>query len=229
MLWFNGATRLLALVGGGLAGVCFAWVGILWLTSMGEPGKVAQARVALIGVVVGLVIVGMAFAGPRVVSRVVIEPSGGMAVVDRVGSDCDRMLRKQVVAHRTAGTTDRIQQIVRAIQSARGDCDPAVWNPVVKKLDIPTPCFQGSGTALAVGGLPVPASFYRDDGGVDRPNRLSSRDSSNNVLVYWSHDQKERPSDGSLCWLYVASLSQWSFSGTMGTGSVAPVSPGVTP
>ena len=38
----------------------------------------------------------------------------------------------------------------------------------------------------------------------------SGRDFSNNVLVYWSEDSRERPSAGAGCWLFDSSSGSWS-------------------
>ena len=212
---FQGGTRLLAVFGGGLSSVCIAWAGVLWMTSSGDPQKVSQARMALMGAAGGLVIVGLAFAVPRIVSAVVIEPAGGVGVQNRVGTDCDGVLRRMLVVHKTASTVERMQVLVRRIQARRGDCREETWNPVVKTAYEPTGlCFLGSGTALQVGSLPLPADFYRDDGGEKRAYRLSSRDGSGNILVYWSEPVSERPSDAAFCWLYMASLDRWASSGT---------------
>ena len=56
--------RLLALVGGTLSAVFIIWAGILWITASGDPQKMAQARMSLIGTVVGLVIIGIGFLVP---------------------------------------------------------------------------------------------------------------------------------------------------------------------
>lgn len=213
---FQGGTRLLAVFGGGMSSICIAWAGVLWMTSSGDPQKAAQARVALVGAVAGLVIVGLAFALPKVVSAVVIEPAGGVAVENRVGIDCDGVLRRMLVVHKTASTGERMQVLVRRIQARRGDCREETWNPLVKTANVPTPCFLGSGTGLEVGGLPLPVNFYRFDGKVRRAHRFSLRDGSGNILVYWGESLAERPSDGAMCWLYMASLDRWASSGTIG-------------
>ena len=215
---FQGSTRLLAALGGGISAVCVAWAGILWMTSSGEPQKLAQARMAVIGALGRLVVVGLSFALPRAVSVMVIEPAGGVTVENRVGVDCDRVLKTMIVSHRTASTGERIQQLVKRIQVKRGDCQEESWNPVAKTENVHTACFWGSGSAMSVAGLPLPAGFY-DPGDEDKPYRLSRRDSSNNILVYWSMDADERPSDGSMCWLYMASLDRWADSGTVGGGT----------
>lgn len=202
----------MAIVGGGLAAVCIAWAGLLVMMSMGEPMKVAQARTAVIGAVVGLILVGLAFVIPAAVSEVVVEPAGGMVAVSDVGLDCDRVLRRALVEYRTASTGERIQEMVQHIQLRRDECRVETWSPVTKVAYVPTACFLGSGTALTVGGMPVPGSFYRMDVDTMKPHRLATRDQANNILVYWSDKCDERPSDGALCWLYMASLKQWSSS-----------------
>ena len=56
--------RLLAIVGGGLSAIAVCYAGILWMTASGDPQKMGQARMALMGAVGGLVIVGVAFIVP---------------------------------------------------------------------------------------------------------------------------------------------------------------------
>ena len=53
---------------------------------------------------------------------------------------------------------------------------------------------------------PVPPGLM--EGGSAR--WASGRDSSNNVLVYWSEDSLERPSGGAGCWLFDSSARSWS-------------------
>ena len=85
----GGIARAVALFGGTLAAVFVAYAGILWMMAGGDPQKMAQARSALIGSVVGLVIVGISFLIPPTVSELVIESAGGVAI-DSVNSfDCD--------------------------------------------------------------------------------------------------------------------------------------------
>ena len=57
-----------------------------------------------------------------------------------------------------------------------------------------------------MGGVPVPPGLMEG-----RSARWASgRDSSNNVLVYWSEDSLERPSGGAGCWLFDSSSRSWS-------------------
>ena len=53
----------------------------------------------------------------------------------------------------------------------------------------------------------------------DSARRLSGRDSSNNILVYWSASVGERPSDGAACWLFDSSVREW-FSGGVHAGGL---------
>ena len=203
----------MAIFGGGLAGVCIAWAGILLMMSMGEPMKVAQARVAVMGAAGGLILVGLAFVIPNAVSEVVIEPMGGAGLVNSPGLDCDKVLKRGLVEQRTASTVRNMQELVNFVQAGRNGCGEESWGPVVKADDyMPSSCFLGSGTALTVDRMPLPASFYRVDGGVTTASKVPGRDSSNNILVYWSDECDERPSDSALCWLYLASLKKWSSS-----------------
>ena len=54
-------TRMLAIFGGGLAAVAIAYVGIQWMLASGDPQKMAQVRMGVIGAVGGLILVGVSF------------------------------------------------------------------------------------------------------------------------------------------------------------------------
>ena len=74
--------------------------------------------------------------------------------------------------------------------------DPGPWGT----------CFGAPGErGPLVGDVPVPPGLM--EGGPAR--WASGRDSSSNVLVYWSEDSLERPSGGAGCWLFDSSRS-WS-------------------
>ena len=75
--------------------------------------------------------------------------------------------------------------------------DPGPWGTCFG-----TPRERGS----LVGEVPVPPGLM--EGGSAR--WASGRDSSNNVLVYWSEDSRERPSGGAGCWLFDSSSRSWS-------------------
>ena len=88
--------RLLAVVGGGISAIAFCYAGILWMTASGDPQKMGQARTAIFGAIGGLVIVGVAFMAPRIISEFVIEPAGGQVIGSDGGVSCDGILRAQL-------------------------------------------------------------------------------------------------------------------------------------
>ena len=121
---------LMAVVAGGLSVISLCYAGILWMTASGDPQKMGQARMALMGAIGGLVIVGIAFIVPRVISQVILEPVGGVALTSDTGFDCDTVLRQQLVFQRAASNQSRINQVISRIQAQNSDtCSADVWNP----------------------------------------------------------------------------------------------------
>ena len=121
---------LMAVVAGGLSVISLCYAGILWMTASGDPQKMGQARMALMGAIGGLVIVGIAFIVPRVISQVILEPVGGVALTSDTGFDCDTVLRQQLVFQRAASNESRINQVISRIQAQNSDtCSADVWNP----------------------------------------------------------------------------------------------------
>ena len=215
--------RLLAVVGGGISAIAFCYAGILWMTASGDPQKMGQARTAIFGAIGGLVIVGVAFMAPRIISEFVIEPAGGQVIGSDGGVSCDGILRSQLLVQRGASTATRMNQVVSQIQAQRDECPEDVWDPlVVDAFPVaadPTKCWGGTpaatgipdteGTDGKVGDTQVPRSLRvgNEDVGLIRPT--SGRDSSNNILVFWSGDAANRPTDSSSCWLYSSRLRTW--------------------
>ena len=78
-------TRLIAIVGGSVSGVCIAYAGLMWMMSQGDPQNASKARMGLFGSIIGLIIVGSAFVIPRIISQTVIEPVGGHRGADGLG------------------------------------------------------------------------------------------------------------------------------------------------
>ena len=224
----TGVARVLALMGGLLAAVFVAWSGIQWITSSGDPQKIAQARTSLIGALAGLVVVGIAFLIPEVVSELVIEPAGGVAVRGEHSFDCDGLLRRQLVVQRTANSPWKMQGVIAHIQANYRECVSTFWNPVVKRDNYtgaghtltPTPkghCFDRDDaivgdTGHSIGSVEVPASLVPGTNVV----RTSSRDAGNNIIVYWKSVEDSEdggpnlPSDGAVCWLYSDRVNSWS-------------------
>ena len=97
------------------------------------------------------------------------------------------------------------------IQGQRTECSSDFWSPVVKKgSGYPNGCITGAN----VGDVPLPEGLKS----AGAPSTKSSRDGDNNIIVYWVHPDTTTepvtglPSDGSVCWLYVASFNAWTES-----------------
>ena len=222
--------RLLAIVGGGLSAVAVCYAGIMWMTASGDPNKMGQARMALMGAVGGLVIVGIAFIVPRIISQAVIEPVGGVSLESDVGLDCDRVLRNQLIFQRGASTEAKMNVVIRQIQAQRNECSSETWNPEVNDDTsfgvkavagvggaAGTPAQQGCFTDAAasasatarIGDTEIPRSLRDANVAAGQVRSGSGRDSSNNIIVYWDGSAAKRPSDGAICWLYVSRLRVW--------------------
>ena len=214
MTVFNRAGMLIAVVGGGLSLVMFGLSGIQYMTAQGDPQAMGRAKAAFIGALVGSAIVGLAFIIPGVLSRVLIEPSGGAALQVETGEDCDRLLRNQLKFQRSASTMGRMQEVIRSIQNQRDNCVQAVWNPVVDDAaahhSVNPACWAATdtpqGDLAVVGNVLVPQGLRDSD---DRARDKSGRDSSNNIIVFFSAQPDQRPQDNAMCWLYVKRLNAW--------------------
>ena len=256
--------RLIAVVGGGLSVIAICYAGILWMTASGDPNKMGQARMALIGAVGGLIIVGCAFIVPAVISQVILEPVGATGLYSDPGKSCDDILRQQLIFQRTASNAERMQRVVARIQSERSDtCSSDVWDPAVDdanyiahsvqptyrvalvddpsltgvysppRTDDGAACFlqdfwdsksdrDAYGDNARVGRSMVPETLRvgrtltdkslpsQPGSHVGEVRRNSGRDSSNNIIVYWSSDPQQGPSDDARCWLYVSSSRTWN-------------------
>ena len=231
---FNNVARLVAIVGGGISTVALCYAGIMWMTASGDPQKMGQARMVLMGAIGGLVIVGIAFIVPRIVSQAVIEPVGGVALGGEAGADCDQVLKNQLVFQRGASTTQNMNVVIRQIQAQRDECTSETWDPEVSDgvatgtgnaADQPigdaASCLGTDGGAalvvgtahddwenVRIGDTQVPRSLHDKNDPTESVRQESGRDSDNNIIVYWSLDAK-RPTDDSKCWLYVSRLRIW--------------------
>ena len=230
---FGSLSRLLAIVGGGISTVAVCYAGILWMTSSGDPQNMSKARMALLGAVGGLIIVGVAFLVPRIIGETVVEPVGGSVGGTESEQDCDDVLRNQFVFQRNASTTRALNALISSIQNQRSaECSVDVWSPVVIDavdtaenrscvgVDNPYDACGGSGIESisqvgchandAVGGEDVPSGLHKDVD-VDVDVRFNSgRDRDNNIIIHWSDVASLKPTDDRRCWLYVARLATWS-------------------
>lgn len=247
-----GALAFAVLALGGV--LAFVYAGWQYQTAFGDQQQMARARNALFGGVIGIVIGGFAFIIPEVLSREVVEPSGGQAVVASASAECDEIFRNRLALETHVNTPERMNQLVRIIQADRsGGCGVDVWDPVIGQdlygsiggtfvADYRKKCFGGgSGDVLqavarpaVVGGVMVPAGLIYSEANNspsyhDRPRPVSSRDSSNNIIVYFGQllDSSDRPkelmdatgdkvsdsagypTDGSPCWLFIARENLW--------------------
>ena len=212
----DNSARFVAILGGALAAVFVAYTGILWMMSAGDPQKVAQARGALIGVLVGLILVGMAFLVPRIISETIIEPAGGARVgsMDRAGG-CDTHLRRHLVATKAAGNALRMEEVIDAVQARYSDCPQEFWDPDV--LDVgdgesgqaSEDCAgkHGSQGEVVMGGIPVPVRLVQAVGSEWKVYDRSMRDPYNNILVLWNPNNP--PSDSATCWVYYSRFGSW--------------------
>lgn len=205
---FGSISRLIMIVGGGISTITVCYAGILWMTSSGDPQNMSKARMALMGSIGGLIIVGAAFIVPRIISDTVIEPIGGNVMGTEAGQNCDDILRNQFVFQRNASTPDHLNSVIAQIQNQRVDqCASDVWDPDV--LGVAATATLGGCLADNVGGADVPSGLHK--GGTPNPDHaryLSGRDRDNNIIVHWT--TASRPTDNALCWMYTSRLSTWS-------------------
>ena len=61
---YSGFARLALIIGGGVSVIAMCFAGFNFLTAQGDPGKMAQAKNGVIGVVVGLGVMGLSFIVP---------------------------------------------------------------------------------------------------------------------------------------------------------------------
>ena len=203
--------------------IIVAYAGLMYATAAGDPQKTGIAKNAFIGAFIGLIIAGVAFIGPRIVTDMVIKPVGGIAVDTEVGLNCDGVLRNHLVFQRGASTKDRMNVVIAQIQSQNSDCASDVWAPVVLDLDDTTAtpaddkgnCYGTAGapallsTKPKVGSQELPSGLVVGTGATAKARDKSGRDSENNVIVYFNLSAASRPSDGASCWLYYARLKSW--------------------
>ena len=208
---------LLIVIGGSIFTLCVAVGAIIYMTAAGDPRKQQLARGALVSSLLGVVILAMSPIAPRVLSRFVIEPSGGQAL-DRVGqAGCDRTLRSALVTQRGVSTTVRVNSMIRQIQAQRrSDCSTESWNPQVATAKVgaysnTAACIKSNTEHGTVGSTVIPDSLgdaaKADGDGI-------ARDADGNILVLFdtTSSPPRRPTDGSMCWLYLSSADIWDQS-----------------
>ena len=211
----------MAVLGGSLSVLFFAYSGILFMTAEGDPTKSAKARSSFIGVIVGVSIVGLSFLIPGVISQVIIVPAGGVGLQPGVApNDCDGLLRRQLVIQRAAHTPTRMNHLIQGVQGRHEACSPEIWAPWVDDENInEVKKAQDCGGAAGIGKLPIIGALPAPPGLVEFNGRVSlgilrvpsMRDGVNNILVYWK-SEAERPWDNSVCWVYFGRFDTWRAS-----------------
>lgn len=230
---FNSIGLILTAILGGASVISLSVAALLYMSAHGDPQQVQRAKTAAIGAVIGLILGGLAWVLPGILSRAVIEPAGGQSLTASGGTTgCDRIFRSQLVNQRQINNTARMNELIAVIQNTRDECRRDTWRPDVTDLaaalteasaDGKQSCFKGSGfdatagewPGAAVGNVIVPIGL-RVGGDADGvPISISGRDRDNNILVYFqnkkaSPDDGTPPGDGAVCWLYLARASAWS-------------------
>ena len=209
----NNLTVLLIVIGGSIFTLCLAAGAILFMTAAGDPHKQQLAKGALMGAVIGVVVLAMSPIAPRVLSRFVIEPSGGQAL-DRVGqSGCDDTLRSSLITQRGVGTAARANSMISQIQAQRrNECNAETWAPAIAAAQACEGSSAGKKLPPTTGTL-VPESLF-NSGAVTTEDGLT-RDAEGNILV--AFETASRPTDTALCWMYIANADIW-VSHTAGAG-----------
>ena len=119
----------LAVYAGGVVVVLFiVYSGFLYATSGGESQRVAQARTSLFMCLLGLMIIGLAFIVPRVITESVVQPAGGVSLGMQDGIDCDAVLRSQILSQRSVDQASEVNVLIRLIQERYGQCDSHSWD-----------------------------------------------------------------------------------------------------
>ena len=208
----NNVARFLAFGIGGVSVIVFLYAGFLFMTASGDPQKSSQARMAIFGAFIGLVVAGAAFVLPRIISQAIIEPAGGVSIVTEGQISCDELFREQLVAQRGANNAARMNEVRRLVQG-REECSPEVWNVDVDGANVartgtPWSVSTGGGPGSGqIGNVAAPSGLRGNNLFSGNVRQTSYRDASNNILVYFKTANK--PNDGAGVWMYVSRLRQW--------------------
>ena len=106
------------------------------------PGWLAAN--ALFGAIGGMIIVGIAFMVPRLISETVIEPSGGASLASSSTVSCDEIFKNQLVRQQAAGNAGRMSQVKVQVQQRQNECAAEVWDPTILGRFEPFPGTTGT-------------------------------------------------------------------------------------
>ena len=216
----NMTARFVAILGGALTAIFVVYSGILWITAAGDPQKIMAARNALMGCVVGVIIIGMGFMIPGVISRWIIQPAGGLTVDAAISVDCDRMLREQLVYQRNARDAAAMQNLVYRVQLRNdGHCSRALWSPVISSANYHWNFGCHDDANKTIGVVRLPDAFIST---TDNPTILAQtkRLRDGHILVIFELDSPttdSQPADGAICWFYHAEFEVWASGYATGT------------
>ena len=206
----NNFARLILYAGGGVFTIAVCVAGFFYMTAFGDPQKQNIARGALVGAFVGVCIMGISFLAPRIMSQFVLEPAGLEGVNQAGNTGCDRTLRSALITQRGVGNAKQVNVMVRAIQAQRAnDCNQEIWNPEAIFGGgggfIPSSCTTPVGNTDVPATLAALKSARNDTSGAAYGS--FARDAAGNIMVEFV--AANRPTDGSLCWMYVAKSNYW--------------------
>ena len=88
---------------------------------------------ALFDAIGGMIIVGIAFMVPRLISETFIEPSGGASLASSSTVSCDEIFKSQLVRQQAAGNATRMSQVKVQVQQRQALCASEVWDPHMLK------------------------------------------------------------------------------------------------
>ena len=217
---FNSIGLVLTAILGGFGVISLSVAALLYMNAHGDPQQVNKAKTAAIGAIIGLIMGGMAWVLPGIISRAIVEPSGGQSLTSS-GSvqGCDRIFKSQLVSQRQVNTAARMNELISTIQNTRDECRPDTWNPQAEDLKTGLNAETGAGgrqecivggsdgppktnykyvaankstwPAAQVGGLGVPIGLRVAGNQTYVPISTSGRDRDNNILVYF-YDKKDK-------------------------------------
>ena len=203
---FNSIGLVLTAILGGFGVISLSVAALLYMNAHGDPQQVNKAKTAAIGAIIGLIMGGMAWVLPGIISRAIVEPSGGQALTSS-GSvqGCDQIFKSQLVAQRQINTVNRVNELVSTIQNTRDECRPDTWNP--KAEDIATGDGKCGKTGLhTINNVDVPIGLQSDaatESALKTGHTVRDRD--NNIAIQFGG----LPGDTYKCWLYVSRSGVW--------------------
>ena len=198
---FNSIGLVLTAILGGFGVISLSVAALLYMNAHGDPQQVNKAKTAAIGAIIGLIMGGMAWVLPGIISRAIVEPSGGQSLTTS-GSvqGCDQIFKSQLVAQRQINTHGRINELISTIQNTRDECRPDTWNPKARELSTTSSCKDKTD----VNDVDVPIGLSGEEQSA-KFKAKAVRDQDNNIVV----DFSAPPGDTLMCWLYVSRSGVW--------------------